>query len=56
MVKNYHCDYCGKTFRDILAVRKNHLKGAQHRQMMKEHYDKHRGKQLLITIIEINYC
>lgn len=44
MGKNYYCEYCDKSFRDVLAVRKNHLKGALHQQMKKEHFDRFRGK------------
>lgn len=40
---NYYCEYCDKTFRDVLGIRKTHIKGAQHRQMKKEHFDKYRG-------------
>lgn len=43
MGKNFYCEYCDKSFRDVLAVRKNHLNGALHQQLKKDHYDKFRG-------------
>lgn len=44
MGRNYYCEYCDKSFRDVLAVRKTHLKGALHQQMKKEHFDRFRGE------------
>lgn len=51
MGRNYYCEYCDKTFRDVLDIRKNHLKGTLHQQMKKEHFDRYRGK---IETIESN--
>ncbi|XP_059612855.1 zinc finger matrin-type protein 5 [Phlebotomus argentipes] len=42
MGKNYYCDYCSKSFKDILAMRKNHLKGLQHQRAKSEHYAKYK--------------
>ncbi|XP_055708518.1 zinc finger matrin-type protein 5 [Phlebotomus papatasi] len=38
--KNYYCEYCQKSFKDILGIRKNHLKGLQHQKAVSEHYAK----------------
>ncbi|XP_055689713.1 zinc finger matrin-type protein 5 [Lutzomyia longipalpis] len=43
MGKNYYCDYCNKSFKDILATRKKHLKGLQHQKAYKEYHAQFKG-------------
>ncbi|GAB0098264.1 hypothetical protein DMENIID0001_139790 [Sergentomyia squamirostris] len=38
MGKNYYCDFCNKTFKDILLIRKNHLKGLPHQKARSAYY------------------
>ncbi|KAK4471016.1 hypothetical protein MN116_006516 [Schistosoma mekongi] len=40
MGKRFICDYCDKSFPDNPVNRRNHLKGIQHQQARKLHYDK----------------
>lgn len=44
MGRTYYCEYCDKTFRDNVEMRKSHLNGALHQQMKKEHFDRFRGE------------
>ncbi|CAH8591085.1 unnamed protein product [Heterobilharzia americana] len=39
MGKRFLCDYCDKSFPDNPVNRRNHLKGVQHQQARKSHYD-----------------
>ncbi|VDO63301.1 unnamed protein product [Schistosoma margrebowiei] len=40
MGRRFICDYCDKSFPDNPINRRNHLKGVQHQQARKLHYDK----------------
>ncbi|CAH8528058.1 unnamed protein product [Schistosoma turkestanicum] len=40
MGRRFICDYCDKSFPDNPVNRRNHLKGVQHQQARKLHYDK----------------
>ncbi|CAH8855376.1 unnamed protein product [Trichobilharzia szidati] len=40
MGRRFICDYCDKSFPDSSFNRRNHLKGVQHQQARKVHYDK----------------
>ncbi|CAL8068968.1 unnamed protein product [Calicophoron daubneyi] len=43
MGRRFHCDYCDKSFPDNPVNRRNHLKGIQHQQARKLHYDQYLG-------------
>lgn len=39
MGKNYWCDFCQRSFVDILETRKKHIRSIQHQRLRKLHYD-----------------
>lgn len=46
MGKNYWCDFCQRSFVDILETRKKHIRSIQHQRLRKLHYDSFKDQQV----------
>lgn len=46
--KNYYCEFCDRSFHDILSTRKKHIKSLQHQKMRKMHYDSFKDSATLL--------
>jgi len=55
MGKRYYCDYCCKTFKDTLEIKRNHIKGAQHKLIVKEHYQKYKGNFCFLIFFMLKF-
>ncbi|XP_060519204.1 zinc finger matrin-type protein 5 [Cylas formicarius] len=48
MGRRYYCDYCDKTFIDVLEARKKHLQSAHHIKMRNLYYEENRDPATIL--------
>ncbi|XP_047132510.1 zinc finger matrin-type protein 5 isoform X1 [Hydra vulgaris] len=49
MGKNYYCEFCERSFADILSIRKKHILSTQHQRMRKLHYDSYKDAASILN-------
>ena len=55
--RNYYCEFCERSFADILSVRKKHINSIQHKRNRKLHYDSFKdAATLLAEASQKNHC